>query len=93
MRVVYSGYTEDHKIRLAEIGYDDYADKSEVEKVQYLTCLMEKLGWKIDVVGCGYASCEVDDMDDFKSFMADWKECKKEAKALKWNWDALELIH
>ena len=92
MRVVYKGYDENSKIRLAEIGYIDDPIKSEVNKVQYLAFLMEKFGWKIVIVGSGYASCEVDDYDDFRSFMEDWKECRKEAKALKWNWDALELI-
>lgn len=65
----------------AEISYDDY-NKKEVDILSDIASLMKKLGWKIDIVGSGYANCMVDDIDDYKSFMQDWKECKKLARQM-----------
>jgi hypothetical protein len=79
MKVSYKGQDSDFNYRVAEINYDD-DNKKEIDILSDIASLMEKLGWKIDIVGCGYASCEVDDIDDYKSFMQDWKECKKLAK-------------
>jgi hypothetical protein len=79
MRVSYKGQDQDFKHRMAEIGYDDYDDK-ERTLLENTAELMEDRGWNIDICGCGYASCEVDDIDDFRSFMEDWKECKKIAR-------------
>ena len=79
MKVSYKGQDSDFNYRVAEINYDD-DNKKEIDILSDIASLMEKLGWKIDIVGCGYASCEVDDIDDYKSFMKEWKECKKLAK-------------
>jgi len=38
---------------------------------------MKVKGWSIDIVTDGYAQCEVDDKDDYRSFMEDWKKVKK----------------
>ncbi len=79
MRVSYKGQDQDFKYRVAEIAYDDYDDK-ERTLLENTAELMEECGWNIDICGCGYASCEVDDIDDFRSFMEDWKECKRIAR-------------
>lgn len=79
MKVSYKGQGYDFNYRIAEISYDD-DNKKEIDILSDIASLMEELGWKIDIVGCGYASCEVDDIDDYKSFMQDWKECKKLSK-------------
>jgi hypothetical protein len=79
MRVSYKGQDQDFKYRVAEIAYDDYDDK-ERTLLENTVELMEDHGWNIDICGCGYASCMVDDIDDFRSFMEDWKECKKIAR-------------
>ena len=76
MRVSYKGQDQDFKHRVAEIAYDDYDDK-ELTLLENTAELMKEYGWNIDICGCGYASCEVDDIDDFRSFMEDWKECKR----------------
>lgn len=76
MKVSYKGQDSDFNYRVAEISYND-DNKKEIDILSDIASLMEKFGWKIDIVGCGYASCEVDDIDDYKSFMEDWKECKK----------------
>lgn len=77
MRVSYKGQDQDFRYRVAEISYDD---NEELTLLENTAELMEDRGWNIDICGCGYASCEVDDIDDFKSFMEDWKECKKNAR-------------
>lgn len=79
MRVSYKGQDQDFRYRVAEISYDDYDDK-ERTLLENTTELMECHGWHINICGCGYASCEVDNIDDFRSFMEDWKECKRIAR-------------
>lgn len=73
MKVKYKGTDPNYPYRVAEIGYEEKEEKT----IEDIADLMTEYGWKIDIVGCGYASCEVDDIDDYKSFMEDWKECKK----------------
>ncbi len=77
MRVSYKGQDQNFKYRVAEIGYDDAKELTLLENTAEL---MEDRGWNIDICGCGYASCKVDDADDFRSFMRDWKECKRIAR-------------
>lgn len=79
MRVSYKGSDSDFGYRVAEIAYDDDNEK-DVELLTRTAELMEDCGWHIYICGCGYASCEVDNIDDFRSFMIDWKECKKNAR-------------
>lgn len=76
MRVSYKGQDQDFGYRVAEIGYDD----KELTLLENTAELMRECDWNIDICGCGYASCEVDDIDDFRSFMEDWKECKRIAR-------------
>lgn len=79
MRVLYKGQAPGFRYRLAEISYDDYDDK-ERTLLENTAELMKECGWNIYICGCGYASCEVEDIDDFRSFMEDWKECKRNAR-------------
>lgn len=79
MRVSYKGQDQDFRYRVAEIAYDDYDDKEQT-LLENTAELMKDRGWNINICGCGYASCEVDDIDDFRSFMSDWKECKRIAR-------------
>lgn len=78
MRVHYKGISSEYNYRIAEIGYDDKEETLLAEVAE----LMMSYGWKIDIVGSGYALCEVDDYDDYKEFMEDWKKSKKEARNL-----------
>ena len=73
MKVRYKGTDPNYPYRVAEIGYEE----KEEQTLESIAGIMTDFGWKIDIVGCGYANCEVDDIDDYKSFMEDWKECKK----------------
>ena len=76
MRVSYKGQDQDFGYRVAEIGYED----KELELLENTAELMKECGWNIDICGCGYASCEVNDSGDFRSFIQDWKECKRNAQ-------------
>ena len=79
MRVTYKGYDSEYNYRVAKINYDDENEKN-IDLLCNIADLMANRGWNIDIVGCGYACCEVDDRDDFNNFMCDWKECKKIAR-------------
>jgi hypothetical protein len=73
LRVDYKGTDEFSNYRLAEISFTE----DEMEKVEYIAKVMKVKGWNIDIVTDGYAQCEVEDKDDYRSFMEDWKEVKK----------------
>lgn len=73
MNISYKGSNKDFDYRLAEINFDE----TEFEKVCYMANVMTIKGWKIDVVTDGYACCEVEDREEYKMFMKDWKEVKK----------------
>ena len=73
LRVDYKGMNMDLDYRLAEISFTE----DEIEKVEYIAKVMKIKGWKIDIVTDGYAQCEVEDKEDYKSFIEDWKEVKK----------------
>lgn len=73
MTVNYKGIDTDFNYRLAEINFDD----GEYEKLEYISKVMKIKGWNIDIVTDGYAQCEVDDKEDYRSFMKDWNEVKK----------------
>ena len=59
--------------RLAEVMFNE----DEMPKVERVIFLMRIKGWEIDLVTDGYAQCVVEDRDEFKAFMADWKESKR----------------
>jgi hypothetical protein len=73
MTVNYKGMDSDFDYRLAEINFDD----GEYKELDYITKVMKIKGWNIDIVTDRYAQCEVDDKKDYKEFMKDWKEVKK----------------
>ena len=73
MRVNYKGIDPHFNYRLAEICFDE----SKLDVMNRIAFLMRIKGWNIDIVTECYAQCEVDDYDDYKSFMEDWKESKK----------------
>lgn len=73
MTVNYKGLDMYNNYRLAEICFED----EELEKLEYISKVMQIKGWNIDIVTMGYAQCKVDDKEDYRSFMEDWKEVKK----------------
>lgn len=74
MTVTYKGMDKEMEYRLAEIEFEE----KEESKVERIVNLMYIKGWKdINIVTEGYAQCPVEDRDEFKYFMQDWKESKK----------------
>lgn len=80
MIVNYKGATEDSNFyRLAEIGFDE---EKELALLERMAKVLEIKGWTIDIPTDGYACCEVDNYDEYKDFVRDYKEVKKSIK----NW-------
>ncbi len=76
MRVSYKGQDKDFEYRLAEIGYED--DEETVMK--RIEQEMNKRGWNLNIVADGYASCVVDDREEYKAFVEDYKQVKRMVK-------------
>ena len=83
MRAFYVGNREAYRLsgswrpkhtRWAEMN----CEKHEEEKFLKTCEAMLNRGWNLTIDNC-WALCFVDDRDEFSEFMADWKECKKEA--------------
>lgn len=75
MRVNYKGKSICFKWRLAEICYDEEKEIAKVEEIVYI--MKKQFGWNIDIVADGYSQCQIEDFEDYKSFMEDFKETKK----------------
>lgn len=76
MTVSYKGLIKAAKnleYRLAEIEFD----QKEFRKVERIANLMRIKGWEIQLVTEDYAQCEVEDRNEYRDFMRDWKESKK----------------
>lgn len=73
MTVNYKGMDKELPWRMAEVNFSD--DEWE------LICRMEKLflikGWDFEVVTDGYAACKVNDFDEYKTFVKEYKEVKR----------------
>ena len=72
MRVNYKGMDKDYKYRIAEINFEE----SESEKVKFMVAAMAERGYRIDIIDT-WAACEVEDKDEYRDFMKDWKKVKK----------------
>lgn len=73
MRVNYKGCEKDFDYRLAEISYSEEEENLFTRVMK----LMNIRGWEINDITDGYASCIIEDINEYKSFMKEWKECKK----------------
>ena len=74
MVVNYKGFSKDYDYRMAEINFDE--DK-ELAKMERIIKVMEIQGYEINIPVEGYALCEVENKDDYKSFMYEFKKAKK----------------
>lgn len=70
------GMDKDFKFRLAEINCTENEEKTLERIVQ----VMNIKGWKLDHCVACYAQCEVENLDEYKQFVADYKEVKKAVK-------------
>lgn len=76
MRVNYSGMNEENITRVAFIAID-----KEVDKKAYIDEMfnqMDMKGWNIEQDTEDSAVCLVEDFEEYKDFMKDWKQCKKD---------------
>ena len=73
MRVSYKGMDKDFQFRLAEI----YFKEEETETVDKMISLMHEKGWHYFSMFTDYGQHEVEDFEEYREFMKDWKDCKK----------------
>ena len=73
MKVSYKGMDRELNSRYVEIYYKD----EEFEKVEKLINLMNNEGWNIKNGVMGFATCEIEDREEYRYFMQDWKTVKK----------------
>lgn len=73
MRVNYKGMDSEYNYRMAEISYTEKEENlmKRIEKV------MNIHGWNLNIITDGYASCEVNDKDEYNDFVRDYKDVKK----------------
>lgn len=85
MKIMYKGKenpwdnSRKNDFRGAWIGFDPDNEK-EVERVERIVSEMGKLGWNFDLV-YDSALCEVEDMEEYKELVRDYKVVKKTVKA------------
>lgn len=63
--------------RIAEIAYDEEKERLLMAK---MIRPLELKGWNIDDSVEGWAAVEVEDMEEYKAFVSDYKAVKKSAK-------------
>lgn len=77
MTINYKGIDKDFNYRLAEISYDEDKEQVLMNRIQQV---MRIKGYKINQVTEGYATCEVENMEEYKEFVRDYKDVKKSVK-------------
>ena len=77
MTVNYKGTDKDFGYRLAEINFDEYTEQTLMDRIEEA---MNIKGYALNQVTNGYASCEVENMNEYKQFVKDYKEVKKSVK-------------
>ena len=82
MRVNYSGMSKDNITRVAFIALDK-DNKEEINMFKEMINQMDMKGWNIQYDFEDCAICQVLDFDEYKDFMKDWKQCKKDLLAPK----------
>ena len=76
MQVKYKGLDRDLNSRYVDIYYND----EEFKKVESIINLMTSKGWNVKNGVMGFAFCEIEDKEEYRYFMKDWKASKKELK-------------
>lgn len=77
MTVNYKGMDKDFDYRLAEINFDEDTEQTLMNRIEKV---MNIKGYALNQVTNGYASCEVENMNEYKEFVRDYKEVKKAVK-------------
>lgn len=80
MTVNYKGMDAGFEYRLAEINFDEEKEQKFYNRLEQV---MRIKGWDLNLVTDGYASCEVENISEYKQFVSDYKEVKKSIRL--WN--------
>lgn len=80
MTVNYKGMDKGFDYRLAEINFDEEKEMKDYERLEKV---MRIKGWDLNLVTDGYASCEIENMFEYKQFVAVYKEVKKSIRLWK----------
>lgn len=80
MTVNYKGMDSKFEYRLAEINFDEGKEQKTYDRLEQV---MRIKGWDLNLVTDGYASCEVENMSEYKNFVKDYKSVKKSIRL--WN--------
>ena len=80
MTVNYKGMDAGFEYRLAEINFDEEQEQKFYNRLEQV---MRIKGWDLNLVTDGYASCEVENISEYKQFVSDYKEVKKSIRL--WN--------
>lgn len=76
MRVNYKGCGRDFNFRVAEISFTE----NELRTMERIEKAMNVKGWDLNIITDGYASCKVDDYEEYTEFVEDYKNAKKSVK-------------
>lgn len=80
MTVNYKGIDKDFNYRLAEINFDEDTEQTLMDRIEQV---MRIKGYEIVQSVSGYSTCEVENIDEYKQFVRDYKKVKKSVKL--WN--------
>lgn len=77
MTVNYKGMDKDFNYRLAEINFNEDTEQRLIDRMEQV---MRIQGYEINQVTNGYAQCEVENFDDYKQFVKEYKKTKRAVK-------------
>lgn len=79
MRVDYKGMNKNYNYRIAEISFDKEKEQRLYNRIEQV---MNIKGWNLCNAAEGWSVCEVDNFDEYKDFVKDYKEVKKSVNLL-----------
>lgn len=82
MTTKYKGRTSNYNYRAAEIAFNDETEQRFYDRVEQV---MKLKGWNLIQVTDGYALCEVNDYDEYKEFVRDYKDVKESIRLVESN--------
>ena len=74
MRVDYKRMNKNYNYRIAEISFDKEKEQRLYNRIEQV---MNIKGWNLCNAAEGWSVCEVDNFDEYKDFVKDYKEVKK----------------
>lgn len=74
---MFGEWIKDFDYRLAEINFDEDTEQAVMDRIEQV---MRIKGYDLNQVTNGYASCQVEDRNEYEQFVQDYKEVKKSVK-------------